>query len=306
MTAGQLESAPSRSPWVAESMRNLARPRIALALGSGGTKGIAHIGVLHAFEEAEIRPSVYAGSSAGALVAAAAAQGISRSEMEAIADRLGRNPLFQIDYLGLLRRGVHTRALYREAPLRALCAELYADTTFRELERPLVVSTVDVQTGAPLCWGVESLPDVSVADAVYASCAMPGLLPPGRVGGRLCIDGAVLDPLGVRAVAPLADVIIAVRLEETSAPHEGMVSLSAAPTLWSRAHSIVLREVERQMLARWEGPPLFVLRIELPKAHPVRGRDPQAVIRAGYETAWKAISRWEGMGMAVAGVHDLS
>jgi len=285
--------------------RNLLRPRIALAFGSGGTKGIAHIGVLRAFEEAEIRPSVYAGSSAGALVAAAAAHGISCSEMEAIAVRLGCSSLFQIDYLGLLRRGVRTQALYREAPLRALCAELYGDTTFRGLESPLVVSTVDVQAGIPLCWGAGGLPDVSVADAVYASCAMPGLLPPGRVGGRLCIDGAVLDPLGVRAVASLADVIIAVRLEEAPAPHGGMVSLSAAPRLWSHAHSIVQREVERQTLARWEGPPLFVLRLELPQVHPMRGRDPQAVIRAGYETAWKAISRWEGLALAVAGVHDL-
>jgi len=46
----------------------MPRPRIALALGSGGLKGMAHVGVLRALEEAKIRPAVYAGSSAGALV----------------------------------------------------------------------------------------------------------------------------------------------------------------------------------------------------------------------------------------------
>ena len=66
----------------------MSKPRVALALGSGGLRGIAHIGVLRALAEAEIQPTVYAGSSAGALVAAAAAYDLSLSEMERIAARL--------------------------------------------------------------------------------------------------------------------------------------------------------------------------------------------------------------------------
>jgi predicted acylesterase/phospholipase RssA len=81
----------------------MSKPRIALALGGGGLRGIAHIGVLRALAEAEIQPTVYAGSSAGALVAAAAAYDLSLSEMERIAARLHRKSLFQIDVLGLLR-----------------------------------------------------------------------------------------------------------------------------------------------------------------------------------------------------------
>jgi hypothetical protein len=83
----------------------MSKPRIALALGGGGLRGIAHIGVLRALAEAEIQPTVYAGSSAGALVAAAAAYDLSLSEMERIAARLHRKSLFQIDVLGCSATG---------------------------------------------------------------------------------------------------------------------------------------------------------------------------------------------------------
>jgi NTE family protein len=83
----------------------MSKPRIALALGSRGLRGIAHIGVLRALAEAEIQPTVYAGSSAGALVAAAAAYDLSLSEIERIAARLHRKSLFQIDVLGCSATG---------------------------------------------------------------------------------------------------------------------------------------------------------------------------------------------------------
>ena len=85
--------------------RHEGRLRLALALGSGGLTGMAHIGVLRALEEAEIRPTLYAGSSAGALVAAAAAHGIGLADLEAIADRLWRKrrhslvPLLLLQFL---------------------------------------------------------------------------------------------------------------------------------------------------------------------------------------------------------------
>jgi NTE family protein len=190
----------------------MSKLRIALALGSGGLRGIAHIGVLRALAEAEIQPTVYAGSSAGALVAAVAADDVSLSEMERIAARLHHKSLFQIDVLGLLRYGTGALSIYRSAPLRELCVELFGNRTFYDLRTPLLMSTVDVQSSAALWWGTAA-PDVPVADAVCASCAMPGLLPPGLVSGRLCMDGSVLDPLALGAVAPLADLVIAIVLD---------------------------------------------------------------------------------------------
>lgn len=282
----------------------MPRPRIALALGSGGLKGMAHIGVLRALEEAEIRPTLYAGSSAGALVAAAAAHGFALAELESIADRLQRTPVFQIDYASLLRHGLRAPALYRSERLLGLCDELFGDTTFRELRTPLVVSTVDVETASPLWWGLTGLPDASIADAVYASCAMPGLLPPGRVSNRLCIDGGVLDPLALGAVAPLADLVIAVVLDSGSSPPPGR-ALGGAPSLWWHAQSMVMRDLSRHTIEQWDGPPLVVIRLDLRKVHSLRGGNPRQVIRAGYEGACKVLSQWEALATKPGGVRPL-
>jgi NTE family protein len=281
----------------------MSKPRIALALGSGGLRGIAHIGVLRALAEAEIQPTVYAGSSAGALVAAAAAYDLSLSEMERIAARLHRKSLFQIDVLGLLRYGTGALSLYRSAPLRELCVELFGNRTFHDLRTPLVVSTVNVESSAPLWWGTAALPDVPVADAVYASCAMPGLLPPGLVGGRLCMDGAVLDPLALRAVAPLADLVIAVVLDSSSPAGRATTTMAAAPTLWWQAQAIATRDLGRHTLARWDGPPLIVIRPKLHDAHPIRGGDPARLTAAGYEAARSVLARWDALGVPMGGVY---
>jgi NTE family protein len=266
---------------------------------------MAHIGVLRALEEAEIRPSLYTGSSAGALVAAAVAHGFGLAELESIADRLQRAPVFQVDYMSLLRHGVRTPALYRSEPLLSLCDELFGDTTFRGLRTPLVVSTVDVETASPVWWGMTGLPDVSVADAVYASCAMPGLLPPGRVYNRLCMDGSVSDPLALGAVAPLADLVIAVDLDGGSARPPTRSLAFAAPTLWWHAQSIVMRDLSRHVIEEWDGPPLVVIRPDLRHVHSLRGGDPRQVIRAGYEAAWKVFSRWDGLATEPGGVRHL-
>ena len=268
-------------------------PRIALALGSGGMKGIAHVGVLRALEEAEIRPTVYAGSSAGALIAAAAAHGIALAEMESIAHRLRRRSLFQIDFLSLIRHGLRAQALYRATPLRELCAELFGRTTFREIKTPLVVSSVDVETAVPLWWSAASWPDVPVADTVYASCAMPGLLPPGRVCGRICVDGGVLDPLALRGVAPLADLVIAVVLDGAAPPARNTTTVSTAATLLWHTQRMVTHDLGRHTLARWDGPPLLLIQPELRDVHPLRGGDPRKVIDAGYRAARNALARRE-------------
>jgi NTE family protein len=277
-------------------------PRIALELGSGGLKGMAHIGVLRALEEAEIRPMLYSGSSVGALVAAAAAHGLTLADLESVADRMQRSPVFQIDYVNLLRYGLRTPALYRSRPLLALCNELFGSSTFRDLQTPLVVSTVDVETATQLWWGLNRLPDASVADAVYASCAMPGLLPPGRVGDRLCMDGGVRDPLALGALAPLADVVIAVVLDR-GVPPPSRATLCPAPSMWWHAQSIVMRDLSRHTIQDWDGPPLVVIRPDVRQAHSLCGGDPRQVIQAGYEGAQKVLSQLEGLTTELGGVH---
>jgi NTE family protein len=96
-------------------------PKIALVLGGGGMKGFAHIGVLKALEERGIRPTLYSGTSIGAMVAAAAVGGMSPDDLANRAEALKRRDLFRINHFGMLMDRMRSRSIYMEEPLRALC-----------------------------------------------------------------------------------------------------------------------------------------------------------------------------------------
>src|SRR5579864_5372457 len=101
---------------------SLRKPRrIALVLGGGGIKGFAHIGVMRALDERGIVPSVYAGTSIGALLAAARVGGMTVEEQTRRAESLRRRDLFRINHLGMLMERMRAPSIYLEQPLRDLC-----------------------------------------------------------------------------------------------------------------------------------------------------------------------------------------
>jgi len=282
----------------------VARLRIGLALGSGGLRGVAHIGVLRALEEAGVRPALFAGSSIGALIAAAAACGFRSDRLAALAPRWRGRTLFRVDLPRLLRHGRRAGSLYRADPLRHLCAELFGDLTFDETRTPLFVSAVDVDAATVVWWGADGRPDVRIADAVYASCAVPGLLPPGMVGGRLCMDGAVLDPLAVQALEPVADLIICVDVGGELGGTRMATSGPDAFKLFCRAREIMADQATREVLGGWRGPPLLVIRPAVGHIRMLRGGDPDAVIAAGFEAGRVALARWhDRLALATARAH---
>ncbi len=270
----------------------MAIPKIGLALGSGGLRGLAHIGVLRALDEAGLRPDVFAGSSIGAIFAAAAAHGVDLRRLHRLAVRWQGRDLFRPNLPHLLRHGVRAEALYREGPLREVCNDLFGSTTFRSLGAPLLVSTLDLEAATVVMWGEDGLCDVPVADAVYASCAMPGLLPAGRVAGRLCVDGAVLDPLGIRALKGRVDVIICVDVGSDTGPVEVGHRHSSAIDSVCRARAMMSERMTRDEVSLWRGPPLLVIRPPVGWIPTLRGSEPAIVIRSGYDAACDAIARW--------------
>src|SRR4051794_25251999 len=94
--------------------------RIALVLGGGGMKGFAHIGVLQALNARGIRPSLYAGTSIGALLGTAYAGGTSADDMAGRAISMRRRDLFRLDHLGMIKDRMNAPAIYLESPLRGL------------------------------------------------------------------------------------------------------------------------------------------------------------------------------------------
>jgi len=231
-----------------------------LVLSGGGLKGLAHIGVLRALEERGLTPSLVVGVSMGALVAAAWAAGRRVRELEDRALALERRDVFRIAHLDMALRRMLSPAVYRREPLDRILADLVGTRTFRDLEHRLLVNTVDINSGHQILWGLPGLDDASVADAVFASCALPGILPPREVNGRFCADGAIVDNLPVRAAASVGEgPVIAVDVGAGGVERAGIERTGFATT-YGRGIEIVMGRLAELTLHEWTTPPLVLIR----------------------------------------------
>lgn len=177
------------------------KPVVGLALGSGSARGWAHFGVLHALREAGISPDIICGTSIGSLVGATYAAG----EMDAFESwvlGLGKRKVFgfmDFNLGGGLLKGEKIIEFWREN---------FVQETMEELGAPFGCVATDLQTGAEV-W----LRKGSIAEAVRASIALPGLFTPSMRDGRLLVDGGLVNPVPVSLARAMgADIVIAVDL----------------------------------------------------------------------------------------------
>ena len=265
--------------------------KTALVLGGGGLKGFAHIGVMRALQERGIKPSVYAGTSIGSMIAAAHVSGMSIGEMADRALSLRRRDLFRINHMGMLLERMHSPSLYLEEPLRELCASVSPEGTFEELGTPLLVNTVDVAHGTRVVWGLPGLRDVPVVDAIYASCALPGFFPPGLVGGRSCIDGGTIDNLPVAIASLGMDAVIAVDVGTSELARQDDIAMQGFATIYMRAATIMMHALQQKELAEWRGPPMLLLRPHVSHHHWFSFTNIAGIIEAGYVAASQALDQ---------------
>jgi NTE family protein len=270
--------------------RRQQNARIALVLGGGGIKGFAHLGVLRALEEHGVMPTVYAGSSIGALIAAARVCGMALPDITARALGLRRRDLFRINHMGMLLERSRTAAIYLEEPLRTLVRSVVPHRRFDELATSLYVNTVDAERGTQVVWGLPGLRDVYVDDAVYASCALPVFFPPGRVDGRVCIDGGTVDNLPVSVVAREVDAIIAVDVGNTDVRRDDRVASSGFASLSMRAATVMMHALQANLLAQWSGPPMILIRPKVAEFGWFRFDVTAQLIQLGYEAASVALA----------------
>jgi NTE family protein len=165
---------------------------ITLALGSGGMRGVAHIGVLRVLEREGFHIRAVAGTSMGAIIAAFYAYGFPPDEIEHIVAAVDQSHLYGWPFSegpGLL--GVHKIAELLRSHL--------GDSTFDNLSLPCAAIAVDLKSNREIV-----LQEGRVVEAVLGSMSIPGLFPPREVGQYSLIDGGVLDPVPVRAARALA------------------------------------------------------------------------------------------------------
>ena len=276
---------------------------VALVLGGGGLKGFAHIGVMRALEERGIEPTVYAGTSIGAYIAAAAVAGMSVDDMQRKAESLLRKDVFRIDHVTMLMERMRTTSIYMEAPLRALCESVSPRMLFRDLPKRLLVNTVDVERGTQVVWGLPGLDDVPVSDAVYASCALPGAFPPGKVDGRVCVDGGVVDNLPAQIAAVGMDAVIAVDVGSSDLSPATDVTRKGFAAIYIRSATIMMHSLQQWPLSTWQGPPMLLIRPRLGHVNWLGFGNTREVIEEGYRAAKEALLGWDSVVREPGGVH---
>src|SRR5256714_4554242 len=284
---------PRNLPRLSPAKSRRKAHKIALVLGGGGLKGFAHIGVFRALQEMGIEPTVVAGTSIGALIGAAYARGMDVPEMADRARGLKRRDLFRLNRIGMLLERQHSPAIYLEEPLRNVVRSIAGEKRFDQLKRKLLVNTVDISRGTQMVWGLPGLRHVSVADAVYASCALPGFYPPGNIDGRLCVDGGVIDNLPVSISSLGMDAVIAVDTGSSDLEPENDIATAGFASIYMRAASTMMHALQLAPFNGWTRPPMILIRPKVNHIGWFSFSHTDELLEAGYTAAMEACKHYE-------------
>jgi NTE family protein len=198
--------------------------KIGLALGGGGVRGLAHIAVLEALDEMGIRPGVISGTSMGAIIGAIYASGMSGKEIK---ERVSGHLILKDDTLRDIVAKRNTllklvKAFSLELPrggiinAQGFFEYLFSEIkkrTFKELEIPLLVIAADYWTAEEVVFEKGDL-----LPALQASMAVPGVFAPVAVGGRVLVDGGVVNLVPYDHLLKRVDFTIAVDVSSVRSP----------------------------------------------------------------------------------------
>lgn len=177
-------------------------PRIGVALGSGGARGWAHIGVLRALDEAGLSPDIVCGTSIGAVVGALNLVG-ALADFAQFVRRMNRIRLSQYFDFKFSAGGI----IAGKRVLQVL-EPIFGQTAIEDLPRRFGCVATDLATGDEV-W----LREGRLIDALRASYSIPGLFPPVELGGRWLLDGALVNPLPISLCRALgAELILAMNV----------------------------------------------------------------------------------------------
>jgi len=206
--------------------------KLGIALGGGGAKGLAHIGVLEALEENGIKPDYVAGTSVGAIIGALyCLQGNAQGLMEITRDILESPEFKKLDIEKFYTTGATTfetfkkklfekyyygtlffkKSVVKIEATEKLLSRLFGDKKFSDLKIPFICNSLDINSGDEIIFSSGLL-----YKAVWASCAIPGIFPALNEDEKIFVDGGTINNIPIE---PLIDAgaksIIAVYLGET-------------------------------------------------------------------------------------------
>ncbi len=244
------------------------RRKIGLALGGGGARGFAHLGILMALKEHGIPVDVITGTSMGAAVGAVKALGMDLKKLYLLLSNLNLNEMLGVsesttrEIQRAIGRGVveYVRGVDLEeitspperlARMYELFSLLTAKKSFSDTEIPFAAVAADLTTGERVL-----LKEGPIYRAVAASAAIPGIFPPVRIKGMYLTDGGIIDKIPIDAAIELgAETVIAV---DAGAPMEGMRAKTSLDVMFQSqritSHALTelqLKEAEERLNGRF-------------------------------------------------------
>ena len=171
------------------------KKKIGLALSGGGMRGVAHIGVLQALLEHDIRPNIVSGTSAGAIIGSMYAAGKTPTEMM---DFVNKSSIFEVFKPGFPLNGFTSLAYLKE-----MLSKYIDDDHFETLDLPLYIVVTNLHTGKE-----EWIHTGDLFDVVTASCSVPILFKPVKIKDNLYVDGGVMNNLPATPLVGKCDVLI--------------------------------------------------------------------------------------------------
>jgi NTE family protein len=184
----------------------MPRPRIALVLGGGAARGFAHIGVIRTLEQEKIPIDMIVGTSVGSLIGAIYASDMNSFDLEWTAFALEKDDVF--DYA--LLSAITGMGPVKGDKLEAFVRNKIPVANIENLKLPFAAVATDLNRGTRVV-----LDRGSVAKAVHASSAIPGVFSPVDFQGKLLVDGGVVDNIPIDVAREKgADIVIAVDISE--------------------------------------------------------------------------------------------
>lgn len=246
------------------------RPIVALALGSGGERGFAHVGVVKALEANGISVDIVVGTSAGSVVGALYAGGYKGDKLEQLALKLDEA---QLDDFELSKRGYIRGELLQDFVNKAL-----KNRSIEQLDKPFVAIATQLGSGNAVAFNRGN-----TGMAVRASSSIPGVFHPVLIGGVEYVDGDLKKPVPVSVAREMgADIVIAVDISQQ--PKDNPTPEDVIDTLTQS-----IRIMRQSILARELESAQIVIRPAIGRTPEIDEASKQRLIRNGEEAATAAL-----------------
>jgi NTE family protein len=254
---------------------DLNSKNIGLVLSGGGSKGIAHAGILQYLEEIEIKPSIISGTSAGAIIAALYAYGKTPNEILTFFKSIY---FFHWSHFTLKKPGIVDSESYKE-----YFDKIFGETKIGDLNIPIIITATDIVKGKLKIFK----PSTKLSDAVLASSAFPGVISPYKINNVLYSDGGILNHFPTDLIQGRCDNIIGIYVS----PIQDIVEkdLNSIKAVTTRAFDLLSAQGNYQKFSLCD---LVIEPKELSKYSTFETNKTKmdAIFKIGYEEAKKIIN----------------